>query len=174
MDHCWELSGLLLQLFWGYKNKLKLRGNTNVSGKPQDESKNRTRPAWASVLLLRHSGSCPGLWLQEFTAFLPGFFLSNRVTQTFLLWPHRLWGDIIPDHALQADHAPASSRWHSEPALFIVSVCCLLVLSAATLRQKPAKPANSLRRTKCKALSNSLPLSVPLPPTLKGSLIFPF
>lgn len=55
-----------------------------------------------------------------------------------------------------------------------MSVPCLLVLSAATLRQRPAKPANSLGRTKCRALSNSLPLSTPLSPALMRSLIFPF
>lgn len=56
---------------------------------------------------------------------------------------------------------PTASATAPQPPLFIVSVSCLLVLSAATLRQKPAKPANSPRRTKCCALPNSLPFLAP-------------
>lgn len=55
---------------------------------------------------------------------------------------------------------PASAT-APQPPLFIVSVSCLLVLSAATLRQKPAKPANSPRRTKYSAILNSLPFPAP-------------
>lgn len=56
---------------------------------------------------------------------------------------------------------PTASATSLQLPLFIVSVSCLLVLSAATLRQKPAKPANSPRRTKCSTILNSLPFPAP-------------
>lgn len=96
---------------------------------------------------------------------------SKLLPQAFLLWSHQLWGDINPESCPFSIPQPVPML---PDALFIVSVPCLLVLSAATLRQRPAKPANSLGRTKCRALSNSLPLSTPLSPALMRSLIFPF
>lgn len=69
------------------------------------------------------------------------------------------WGDITPKLCPSPGPQPLPRRLR--PPLFIVSVSCLLVLSAATLRQKPAKPANSPWRTKCGALLCSLPFPAP-------------
>ena len=46
-------------------------------------------------------------------------------------------GDITP--RVYPSPQPTASATALQPPLFIVSVSCLLVLSAATLRQKPAK-----------------------------------
>lgn len=83
-----------------------------------------------------------------------------RFPYTLSAWaiPSRIWGlgaqlARLPRGPEPPKLCPSLGPWPLPQApqlpLFIVSVACLLVLSAATLRQKPAKPANSPRRTKC-------------------------
>lgn len=68
---------------------------------------------------------------------------------------------------------PMASATAVQLPLFIVSVkSCLLVLSAATLRLKPAKPANSPRRTKCSATLNSLSFRHPAPALTSSLTLF--
>lgn len=58
------------------------------------------------------------------------------------------------------------------PPLFIVSVSCLLVLSAATLRQKPANSKLTQGEQSAALTVNSLPSGTLLPPFPPPSLPF--
>lgn len=67
----------------------------------------------------------------------------------------------------------ASATAAAQLPLFIVSVrSCLLVLSAATLRLKPAKPANSPRRTKCSDTLTPSPFQHRSSPYLRPHSLF--
>lgn len=104
--------------------------------------------------------SCPDmLWVPRHATFFsrlaPRAALGFQASGTL-----GCLGDVTPK--LCPSPGPRPLPWWPQPPLFIVSVrSCLLVLSAATLRLKPAKPANSPKRTKCSALLNSLPFPAP-------------
>lgn len=120
-----------------------------------------------NTLLSRHAVGV------EARSFLPPF-LHHHQGWPWAFGPRSPWNSQVTLPPNCAPHL-AHGLCHGAAAapVFIVSVSCLLVLSAATLRQKPAKPANSPRRTKCRAILNSLLFWHPAP-AITSSLTLSF